>query len=344
MAFCDKAYYMKRPLLIYLFVYSNFVLSAQTVVEVKILNGNEEGRVKINDISNTVFSESRYKSAIFFNLSKTDVDCYELTYTERNRLYAATLWLDNGRLKVIARIAGNNLVVDTVLGSRVYYLAKRFSYEFTRLKKEKDTTKINKFLCDAILNNISTPFSLLAAYEYTEENSGDISTGTYLEEILKCQNGKFKWFLYDSLVEERLQLLKSLRRANLSTLSCFNSKHRITKIKFGDSDYYVIDIWFLHCVPCIKQHKEIRAAYAELKRNKIKIIGICLDKDSRTVKEYLNKNLYYWDNYIVNNDRDITASLRVTEFPTYLVTNKNGEILNFCHSFNEIREQFRKHP
>jgi hypothetical protein len=331
---------MKHSLLLYLFVCANFVLSAQTVIEVKILNGKEEGRIKIIDISHTVSSESRYKNTISFNLSKTDLDCYELTYRERNRLFAATLWLDNGKLKVIAHIAGNSLVVDTVLGSRIYYVAKRFNTEFMRLKMEKDTTKINRFLCDAIVNNISNPFSLMAAYKYTDENSGDIAAGKYLEEILKYQNGKFKWFLYDSLVEERLQLLNSLKRANLSSISCFNSKQRITKIKFGDSDYYVIDFWFLHCVPCIKQHKEIRAAYADLTRSKIKIIGICLDKDSRTIKKYLNKNLFYWDNYFVSNDTDITVRLKITEFPTYLVTDKHGEILNFCHSFLEIKRQF----
>lgn len=72
----------------------------------------------------------------------------------------------------------------------------------------------------------------------------------------------------------------------------------------------------------------------------IEIIGISTDSDESDWKTFLDKKEYSWSNYIeIGSKKDkisVSNYIGISSYPTYLIVNGNGEILNRNSDFDKI--------
>ena len=113
--------------------------------------------------------------------------------------------------------------------------------------------------------------------------------------------------------------------------------------------FTIIDFWFVGCAPCIKEMKEFDEF---LRANpQLKIYSVSIDKFSlwrdltseapthtQDQFKFLSKPFPNWihlsvyQNDSVKNSSDILNSLHIDTFPTYLILDKQGEVVEIKHS------------
>jgi hypothetical protein len=71
-----------------------------------------------------------------------------------------------------------------------------------------------------------------------------------------------------------------------------------------------------------------------LTKNKVQVIGICIDKNPEPWKEYLINNNYRWANYLQTDTNKLSDYLGINAFPAYVMINSKGVILN---SFSSLQ-------
>jgi alkyl hydroperoxide reductase subunit AhpC len=133
-------------------------------------------------------------------------------------------------------------------------------------------------------------------------------------------------------------------KIDFSNYLFLNKENKLVPIDFSESEFYLIDFWFVNCPPCIKDHRIIKNKQEWLKNNNIQLIGISTDTDQEKWNNYLNKEKYNWANYREQEkyNRKITTKLLINTFPTYLLIDKNGKILRRSNSFSEIEDYLEK--
>lgn len=113
------------------------------------------------------------------------------------------------------------------------------------------------------------------------------------------------------------------------------------KISLSEGKKYILDFWYLECVPCVKQHKEIKEYQNELLKNNIEIIGISIDQSQHNWREYLAKHQYNWRNYNqFKEENDLKYDLDIKLFPIYYYVNNEGVILEKFNSFQKVITYF----
>lgn len=95
------------------------------------------------------------------------------------------------------------------------------------------------------------------------------------------------------------------------------------------------------CAPCRKDHIEIKRKLNTLRKNKIELISISTDENLKPWSDYLKKNNYNWQNYLQDKKMTITKELNIFSFPTYIILNKNGDIIDTYNSFSDILKRFK---
>lgn len=89
--------------------------------------------------------------------------------------------------------------------------------------------------------------------------------------------------------------------------------------------YIIIDVWGTWCKSCIEQHNNLKKFYAKNKEE-VEVVGlVALDK-SENVNNYLKKEELPWRNFMAT--KEITNSLYISTFPSYLLLSPNKEIID----------------
>ncbi len=129
---------------------------------------------------------------------------------------------------------------------------------------------------------------------------------------------------------------------NIADFTFFNGQNENVKLKLTGADYYILDFWFLACVPCIRDHKDVKSTLKKLKNKNIQIIGISIDQTDKynDWRTYLNKNKYSWQNYMQDSENSLTEHLAIATYPMYVILNKEGEIIGSYNLFSDISKQF----
>lgn len=315
--------------------------NSQTSVRLILKNGKQISKVYAQDFSFKESLTSPYLDTINFNFEKSNsIDLFNIGCYINDKQPWKQIWLDSGKITILAHMDSISFKIDTVINSPMYDYVKKFNIEFGNITKQKDTSKANLYLIKNLKLNIDNPFSLWISLLYINLNQNLENNILELKQLLSKQGLKFSWFrLYDD-VNGRIDNILSTKSLTISDFKFIDKQKKVTLLSLNKANFYVLDFWFLGCLPCRKEHKIIQRKYNELLRNKVDIIGISTDSYSKNWKNYLTTNHYEWPNYLQASDKKITKALSINAFPFYILINNQGEIVGRYNSFTDILKRF----
>ena len=333
---------MKRGRLVICMLALHFHAVSQTSIQLIVKNIGQHKIDKFDafDLSENEIYSPAYKDTIILHFNNKKIDCFNLRYHDHDTMFRQQIWLDTGVIKIEAHINSTNLVIDTVINSPMYYKKILFEKKYAEFHKAHDTAALNDFLIKTYQEHIQDPFSLAAAKTYIDFNQNSKSNLLTFKKLFDKQVDKFTWFLIYPAVAERLNKILTVKNINLNNFSFIDKANKKVKLSLKGSEYYVFDCWFLACNPCIEQHKNIKAALSKLRNKKIELIGISIDKNIKSWNKYLLLNKYTWQNYLQSDEEKITEELSITNYPTYIVLNNNGDIIETYNSFSDVLKHF----
>jgi len=332
---------MKVYISIVLFLSATSISIAQTSIQLILKSGHGIEKFDAFDLSQKEKHQQSFKDTLTVQFHKNNIDCYNIRYHGNGKTYSEQLWLDTGKVIIHAHIRGDELLIDTVLNSPVYYKGAAFAKTFSKLKADKDTAAANSYALSVFKQNKDNPFSLLVAYYYLNLNQNAKATLLQLKPLLNEQGDKFSWFLFHALVEERMNALLSSKQINFTAFTFLDQAGNSVKPSLTDTEIIIVDFWFTSCAPCLREHKQMAAQLNKLKEKKVAVIGISTDENHQTWSSYLKKSICPWNNYREDRKNPLTKSLGIQAFPAYAIVNKGGEFIGFYQSFTEVLQALR---
>jgi hypothetical protein len=281
-----------------------------------------------------------FRDTLTMHFKKNNIDCYNILCHGNGQIYRRQIWLDSGNIRIEAHIDSSELLVDTVVNSPTYYQAKNFAREYRDLWNANDTIALNNYLLTKYEENIQNPFSFVIGNLYIQVNQNLKTNLIEFKSYTDRQGDRFSWFYMYPLVIDRLNKILEVEKVNLNNFTFISIENRKTILKLQGSDYYVLDFWFLSCVPCILDHKKIKLDYEKLKQKGVELVSISIDDDFSPWKNYLASHNYTWRNYLQMSDNTLSNSLGIHGCPTYVILNNKGEIIETYTSFSNVEKKF----
>lgn len=317
-------------------------VNAQTTIRLVMNTDKKIDKVDVFDLSQQEIYSSKYKDTVSFQFKKNSINCYNIRYHEKGKLYRQQIWLDTGVIQINAHLDDDKLLIDTVVNSSMYYKVMDFNKMYSDMLKTNDSVKINDFLLTAYEENLNNPFSYHIGQSFIIRNQNSKLNLINFKSLFERQGDKFSWFMLYPMVVDRTNSILSSNKLKMADFSFFDSQNQKAKIILNGAEYYILDFWFLACVPCIRDHKEMKPILKKLQQKNIQIIGISVDQQDQYSdwRKYLTKNNYSWPNYLQDAKNSVTNQLSIAIYPTYIILNKEGDIIGSYNSFVEVMKKF----
>lgn len=261
---------------------------------------------------------------------------YVIAFFKGGKHYSQKLWLNNGTPKVDLHFINEELVIDTVQNAPLYY--EYFTFLQDLNKFEDNNILRNAYLLKKFEEHKNSVFSNLVVMNYHSYNRNNPKLLKSILQKLEQQPDDIKFGaegMYIALQKE----LKPLNNLTLSLYEFTNRKNVIEQIPLKENKLYLVDFWFVKCVPCARDHKLISKRLNDLKKHNIEVIGIATDNNFTAWDNYLSKHSYNWMNYRQNGNNTPTETLGIWEFPTYFMMDKNGNIVS--KRYHAIEDVFK---
>ncbi len=115
----------------------------------------------------------------------------------------------------------------------------------------------------------------------------------------------------------------------LLTTPLISSKGDTTRLQDISGNLFLIDFWYMSCIPCLKSMPYLQELSEKYKDNNLKVIGInCYDdKNAGNVVAKLKENGIVYDNFFA--DKYLVQQLGIRAFPTFLIIDKERAIRYF---------------
>jgi len=330
-----------RHILMIPFVFFSLSAASQATIQL-VLNsdaGSKIDKVEMFDISQKEYYSQDFRDTLIFNFKKENIDCYNIRYHSNGKMFRQQIWLEPGLVRVETHVRNNELVIDTVINSPFYYEVARFGKQYSGMMKTRDTIAVNDFLLSTFQKHIDNPFSLTVALHFITLNQNRKLNLLRFKSLADQQGDKFDWFLLYPTVIGRVNKILTVDRIEAAAYTFMSLVGERVNLSLTGAQYYILDFWFLSCLPCVEQHVEIKKKISQLKERNVAVIGISTDNNLKIWKEYLTKHGYNWLNYLQAGS-GITSDLSIASFPTYLIIDGKGNILNSYNSFSDVLKRF----
>ncbi|TDW96068.1 TlpA family protein disulfide reductase [Dinghuibacter silviterrae] len=328
---------MKRLVLLALWLAPGGVW-AQTHIRVILVTNRPIGRVEASDIEQSERLSVPYTDTARFDFNKRTGTCYRLTFSEEGKDYHQQVWLDAASDTVFAHIEEDSLVIDTVQGSPLYYAVRQYDQSFQSLHQQGDSAALNRLMLDAYTANSGNLFSCLIGLTYLRHNANNPGNLYRLKTLMAGQGRRFNTSPMYSALVDNLDARLRIHKLPLQQFSFIDKRGKATMLHLDGADAYVFDFWFLHCAPCLEDHKDIKPALDRLKTGRVQLIGVTTDHrgDFDTWRAYLSENGYDWPNYMEGGSSRLSGYLSLQAFPTYVVVDKEGDIRGVYGTFQDV--------
>lgn len=292
-----------------------------------------------NIAQDKLFQFIPYSDTILVDSDDTINDLYNINFFSRDTRRMNQFWLNGKNIIIKGKVNDKlQLEIDTVIGSDLYYKSVNFRNKRKKLTEngKQDTALINSFLLNSFEQNIDNPFSIEIANNYFMRNVSDTNELRKIYDLQVKQDLTIANHFLNPYSKIEKILLES--KIDLSEFQFYNTKDKLIKIHLTKDKKHIIDFWFVGCAPCVQDHKLMAEQMDFLKNNNVEVIGISIDQNQEKWKNYLKTQKYNWTNVREINDYEKRAStnMLIGIFPTYMLIDKNGNVLYRTFSFTDI--------
>jgi len=270
-----------------------------------------------------------------FNTGITDY--YHINYLQKGKWLNQKVYLDSGHVTILMKIENDRLVIEKVTGSPLFDKVQNWRKQYAALVK--DSVVLDSFLLKTYEEQIGNMFSFSIGMRFLDIHQNDKLKLYALLPLIARQDDELKKLHGFSFLNDRLQ---GILRNNIVTLNSFeliDGKNNAVHAEIN-SDFVILDFWFVGCIPCIEDHKKIRELLPFLKQKHTELISISNDDSYQTWKSYLEKHKYSWRQYKKPPaGENIISQLGISIYPTYILLNRKGEIMFSTYYLDEILKQ-----
>jgi len=264
------------------------------------------------------------------------LDLYQLLTKKGDNFTSEQLWLKGDKITIVGEIENEKLKIDSVINSPFYYYTNEVFKEYEKLTENfKKLETGNDFLLTEITKTINSPFSNQLASVFIDSNIDKPENLKQLQKLLDTQSDEIKNHMMS--VHEDLRQIINVDAIQSNKFKFNNEVGEEVNLPLAGDSLYILDFWFTQCPPCISDHKIIQSKIESFDEAGIEILGISTDYDESDWRTFLNKKNYGWVNFIEVEENESTLSqhLGISVFPTYLVVNGEGKILNRNNSLEK---------
>lgn len=114
-------------------------------------------------------------------------------------------------------------------------------------------------------------------------------------------------------------------------------RNRVRSTALDSARLILVDFWFSHCIPCIRQFEKLRELYSAYNTRGFEIIAISTDNEESIsyYNELLRQKKYPWIQVLdiagVESDK-----ISITKFPTSFLLDKDGKIISVDTDLDEL--------
>lgn len=300
--------------------------------------------VKIDSVLFANFTQDRefqfmpYSDTLNITLNDSINDNYFIKFYKGDDAIMYPMHLDGENLVIKGKIT-DKFKPDTVIGSKLYYRSLDFRIKYKGLVESgANADSINNFLFSNLQQNISSPLSIEISAQLYHKNISNKAVLKKLYDLLADQPEAIKKNLNNPY--KGIEKVLTVNKIALQDFQFYNTGDKLTTINPAKGKKYLLDFWFIECAPCLEDHKLLAGKRELLNNNKVELIGISIDQDQAEWKNFILQKKYYWQNLreVDEPAKTLRTNLLITAFPTYLLIDGEGNILQRSNSFAEIEK------
>ena len=281
-----------------------------------------------------------FKDTIDMDFKIDGMDFYHINYTQKEKIFNERIYLDSGNITIIMRIEDNKLLIDKVTGSPIFDTVRKWKKNYAMLVQNKDTVAIDSFLLRTYEEQIENMFSFHIGLRYLDMHQNEKLKLYALLPLIAKQADRLRKRFGFSFLNDRLQGIIRNNKIILSDFELIDLENKPVHSAAANSDFVILDFWFVGCAPCMEDHKKIKKLLPLFKQKNTELISIANDDSYQKWKDYLEKNNYSWRQYKKpSTAENIITQTGISTYPTYILLNKRGEIVFSTYSLEEILKQ-----
>ena len=279
-----------------------------------------------------------FKDTLEMEFNTGITDYYHINYVQNGKVFNQKVYLDSGHVTILMKIENDKLLIEKVIGSPLFDKVQNWKKQYAAVVK--DSAVLDSFLLKTYEEQIENMFSFTIGMRYLDIHQNDKLKLYALLPLIARQDDELKKQFGFSFLNDRLQGIIKNNMLKLSAFELIDPGNNTMHAAEMNSDFVILDFWFVGCLPCIEDHKKISRSLPFLKQNKAELISISNDESYQTWKAYLEKHNYSWLQFKKPAAAEnIISRLGITTYPTYILLNKKGDILFSTYSLDEILKQ-----
>jgi hypothetical protein len=299
---------------------------------------------KIDSVLFANFTQDRefqfmpYSDTLNITLNDSVNDNYFIKFYTGKDAIMYPMWLDGENLVIKGKIT-DKFRPDTIIGSSLFYHSLDFRKKYSALVENgASADSINNFLFTNLQQNISSPFSIEISAQLYQRNISNKAILKKLYDLLADQPEAIKKSLNNPY--KGIEKVLTVNKIALQDFQFYNTDEKLTTIIPVKGKKYLLDLWFIECAPCLEDHKIMAGKRELLNSSAVELIGISIDQDQAKWKNFIRQKNYFWQNLreVDDPEKKLRTNLLISAFPTYLLLDSEGNILQRSNSFAEIEK------
>jgi thiol-disulfide isomerase/thioredoxin len=131
------------------------------------------------------------------------------------------------------------------------------------------------------------------------------------------------------VVKEKLKESAKMQVGQVFPTEFFKGYEPLQSSLQKNNRYYLIDFWYSHCAPCAREFPKLKEIYNQFHGKGFDIVSISVDKqnDKADYVAAIKKYNLAW-NHVWDKDGVTAEKFNIGVFPTYILLDKNGSIIN----------------
>ncbi len=149
------------------------------------------------------------------------------------------------------------------------------------------------------------------------------------EKLFSSFSSQMQQQSFINVLKEKIKESAKLQVGQLFPKEFFKGYEQMQGKIQNNNQYYLIDFWFSHCSPCIKKFPRLKEIYRQFHGKGFDIVSISVDKQ-KNQKDYIAAIKKYglvW-NHVWDMDGVTAEKFSINSFPTYILLDKDGRIIN----------------